>query len=125
MIVSKKHIVIFGIIIPLVWTIFITQIYNLNGIPVYNPHIPDFIKGIVSLTNFIFSPIIAILAPFILMRYRDVDDEARKSNVNLFILFGFFFTITTVLHLCNLSIHVSGPIYSSKHSLCRIYYFLK
>ena len=100
-IIKVKSVVLFGIIIPSAWALLIVLIYNSGGPHVDNPNIPDFIQGIVSLINFIFSPIIAIVMPFILWQRGGLDD-AKKSNKNLIILSVCFFVITAVFHLYNL-----------------------
>ena len=100
--IKVRFVVLWGIIIPSVWALYVTLIYNApRGASLFNPNVPESIKMTISVINFLFSPIIAVVMPFVFWQ-RGGLDEAKKSNKNLIILSVCFFIITTVFHLYNL-----------------------
>lgn len=100
--IKGKHVIWFGIIIPTAWALYITQIYNLPpGAAEFNPNVPESIRFTISIVNFIFSPIIAVIMTFVFWKWGG-SDEAKKSNKKLIILAVLFFIITGVFHLFNL-----------------------
>jgi|SRR3990167_10413026 len=100
--IKIKFIILFGIIIPSLWSLYVVLVYNSPPGPAqFNPNIPESIRFTISIVNFLFSPIIAVIMPFVFWK-RGGTDEAKKSNKNLLIMSSIFLVITAVFHLYNL-----------------------